>query len=173
MKSEMLKPEEIPIERERIRAAVSEARAKVEEAMDSGVWAYTMEVQLRKLDTAKKILEEVERDIASTTNPAEPIAPVKPSQIIEAVASFYKFTPPTLTGRSGKKTIVEARQVAMYLIRQETDCTLAEIGKELGGRCPATILAAYMKIANHLNHDVGLRTAIRSIQKKLLERVSV
>lgn len=164
-----MKPEEINTERERIRAAISEAKAKVKDAMDSGFWSYTREYQLGKLDTAKKILEEVEGDMAPVElDPAEPIAPLTPSLIIEAVASAYNFTTPTLTGRSKKKRFVLARQIAMYLTRQDTNRTLAQIGEEMGGRTPATISAAYVKIANQLLHDGVLRVEVRSIQEKLL-----
>ena len=164
----MLKPKEIVAERERVRAAVSEAKAKVEEAMGSSLWSWTMEYQLGKLDTAQKILEEVERDIAPVApDPVESIVPVTPSQIVEAVASFYKFTPPTLTGHSREERVVLARQVAMYLIRQKTNCTLAQTGKELGGRSPATISFGYDKIAGRLNHDEVLRAEVRNIQKSM------
>jgi len=170
----MFKPEKISAERERIRAAISEAKAKVEDAIDSDLWSYIMEYQLGKLDTAKMILEEVERDIAPVVlNPVEPIAPVTPSQIIEAVASFCKLTIPALTGRDRHERWVLARQVAVYLIRQETDLTLAQIGKEIGGRNPSTINFAYGKIANLLLTDDILKMAIHSIQKKIRERVSV
>lgn len=170
----MLKPEGINEERKRVRTFISDARANVEDAIASELWSYVMEFQLGKLEVAKKILEEVERDIVRTTNPADlPTALVKPSQIIEAVADFYHFTTPTLTGRGKKKRFVLARQVAMYLIRQMTDCTLAQTGEEMGGRTPATISHAYMKIGNQLPHDAVLRVEVRSIQKKILERVSV
>ena len=169
----MLKPEEFSAERKRVRVFISDARSKVEDAIASELWSYIMEFQLGKLDTAKKILEEVERDIVSITNPATlPIAPVEPSLIIEAVADFYHFTTPTLTGRSMKKSMALARQVAMYLIRQETDCTLKQIGEEMGDRTPATISHAYMKIAGQLPQDSTLRVGVRNIQKKILERVS-
>ena len=169
----MLKPEEFNAERKRIRVYISDARSKVEDAIDSELWSYIMEFQLGKLDTVKKILEEIERDIVSITNPAPlPITPVKPSLIIEAVADFYHFTTPMLTGRKRRQDIVLARQVAMYLIRQQTDHTLAQIGKAMGDRTPATISYAYSTIANKISHDGVLRVEIRSIQKKILERVS-
>jgi len=168
---ERLTPEEIIKERERVRADVSAAKAKVKDAIDSRFWSYTREYELGKLDTAKKILEEVERDITPVVlNPGEPIAPVTPSKIIEAVASYYRLTIPTLTGRDRDERRVLARQVAMYLIRQETNLTLAQVGKEIGGRTPATIHCAYGKIAHHLTTAGVLRGEGRSIQEDLLER---
>ncbi|MFC1985331.1 chromosomal replication initiator protein DnaA, partial [Chloroflexota bacterium] len=73
--------------------------------------------------------------------------PITPSLIIEAVANSFHFTPSDLKGRKRDEATALARQVAMYLIRQETDFSLAEIGQELGGKSPATISHAYEKIA--------------------------
>lgn len=59
----MLKPEEVAKERERVKQLVSEGKDKVQQAIVSDLWPYTMEYQLGKLDTAMKILKEVERDL--------------------------------------------------------------------------------------------------------------
>lgn len=169
-----MKPEGIIKERKRVKAAIGEAKAKLEEAIDSDLWSYIMEYQLGKLDIAKKILEEVVGDIEpSLPDSVGPIAPVTPTQIIEAVASFYKITTPVLTGQDRDKQWALARHVAMYLIRQETNLTLAQIGKEIGGRNLTTVHFAYARIAGQLPDDEALRMAIRSIQKKILERVSI
>ncbi|MFC1966197.1 chromosomal replication initiator protein DnaA, partial [Chloroflexota bacterium] len=71
--------------------------------------------------------------------------PVTPGLIIEAVINTFHLTPSDLKGRKRDEATAQARQVAMYLIRQETDCSLAEIGRELGGRSPATVSHAYQK----------------------------
>jgi chromosomal replication initiator protein len=60
-----------------------------------------------------------------------------------------------------------ARQVAMYLIRQETDCSLAEIGRELGGRTPATVSHAYQKIAVDINNNPSLKRKVFDIQQEI------
>ncbi len=59
----MLKPEEVAKERERIKQLVSEGKDKVQQAIVSDLWSYTMEFQLGKLDIAMKILKEVEGDL--------------------------------------------------------------------------------------------------------------
>ena len=60
-----------------------------------------------------------------------------------------------------------ARQVAMYLIKQETDCSLAQIGNELGGRNPSTVSHACEKIANDINTSPHLKRKIEDIQKRI------
>jgi chromosomal replication initiator protein len=93
--------------------------------------------------------------------------PPTPSLIMEAVASKYNLTLSDLKGRKRDEATVLARQMTMYLIRQETDCSLAKIGKELGGRSPATISYAYEKIANSITNDHRLRRQVFNIQQIL------
>ncbi len=111
-------------------------------------------------DVAARALE----DIACK----EPIlTPPSPALITEAVSASYQVTPSDLKGRKRDESTVLARQVSMYLMRQETECSLSEIGRELGGRSPATISYAYEKIANSINNDPHLRRQVFNIQQQL------
>jgi chromosomal replication initiator protein len=60
-----------------------------------------------------------------------------------------------------------ARHVAIYLMREGYNCSLAEIGKELGGRNHATILHGYEKIANELSNNPNLSIQVSEIKKQL------
>ncbi len=93
--------------------------------------------------------------------------PVTPCLIIEAVVNSFQLTPTDLKGTKRDKATVLARQVAMYLIRQETNCSLAEAGKELGGRSPATISHSYQKIAGALNSSPSLQRKVFEIQQQI------
>ena len=98
----------------------------------------------------------------------EPITtPVTPSLIVEAVVNCFQLTPADLRSRKRDEGTALARQVAMYLIRQETNCSLAEIGQELGGRSPATVSYAYQKIAGDINNSSALRHRIFEIQQRI------
>ena len=111
-------------------------------------------------ESAARALE----DIASKK--PEP-TPLLPGSIAEATAFSFQVTLSDLKGRKRDEATVVARQVAMYLMRQETDCSLSEIGRELGGRSPATISYAYDKIANSINNDPQLRRRVFNIQQNL------
>ena len=102
-------------------------------------------------------------DISSKDAP--PI-PLTLPQITEAVATGFNIPISELVGRKRDEATSLARQVTMYLMRQETDCSLANIGKELGGRSPATISYAYEKIAGNISNDPYLRRQVFNIQQK-------
>ncbi|MDZ4230752.1 MAG: chromosomal replication initiator protein DnaA, partial [Dehalococcoidales bacterium] len=107
---------------------------------------------------------QVLKDIADNETKA---APVTPALIMEAVVSSFQLTPADLKGRKRDAETALARQVTMYLIRQETECSLAEIGRELGGRSPATVSYAYQKISSDINNIPSLRRKIFEIQQGL------
>ncbi len=94
-------------------------------------------------------------------------APVTPHLIEEVVVNSFQLTPSDLKSRKRDEATALARQVAMYLIRQETNCSLAKIGQELGGRTPATVSHAYQKIASNINNSPSLRRKIFEIQQEL------
>ena len=92
-------------------------------------------------------------------------APMTSSLVIEAVANSFQLTLLELKGRKRDRETALARQVAMYLIRQETNCSLAQIGKEIGDRDPSTVIHAYKKITNDINTSPYLRRKISDIQQ--------
>ena len=98
--------------------------------------------------------------------------PITPLLIVEAVVNWFQLTPTDLKSRKKDEATVLARQVAMYLIRQETDCSLEEVGRELGGRSPATVSHAYQKIANSLNDSPSLQRKVFEIQQRLRSATS-
>jgi chromosomal replication initiator protein len=114
-----------------------------------------------------ELAAEALKDIADNEPQTSPIIP---SLIIEAVVNSFQLTPSDLKGRKRDEATALARQVAMYLIRQETDCSLAAVGQELGGRSPATVTYAYQKIANDIHNSPTLRRKIFDIQKSLYSK---
>ena len=87
--------------------------------------------------------------------------------VVEAVANSFQVAAVDLKSRRRDKEIALARQVAMYLIKQETNYSLGQIGKELGGRNPSTVSHACEKIANSIDASPYLRRKISDIQQKI------
>ncbi len=128
------------------------------EGMLNRVIAYTR--LLRAVPTAELAAQALE-DIAPK---AAKSASITPSLVIDTVANSFQLTPSGLKGKKSKETNL-ARQVAMYLIREETNCSLAQIGEELGGRDHSTITHACKKIAADINTNHYLRRKILDIQQ--------
>ena len=93
-----------------------------------------------------------------------------PPVIINAVATFFNIPPDTLQGKRRDKNSSQARQIAMYLLREELQCSWTQIGRELGGRDHSTILHGYHKISDEANSDHGLRRDLLEIRENLYSK---
>jgi chromosomal replication initiator protein len=87
--------------------------------------------------------------------------------IINAVAQHYAIDERVLKGRGRSRNIVVPRQVAMYLLREETESSLVEIGNALGGRDHTTVMHGCEKIAEEINTDSRLRGEVLEIRETL------
>ncbi|MCZ4141322.1 chromosomal replication initiation protein DnaA, partial [Escherichia coli] len=61
-------------------------------------------------------------------------------------AEYVGLSIEELNSKSRTRTLVTARQIAMYLLRELTDMSLPKIGAELGGRDHTTVIHADRKI---------------------------
>jgi chromosomal replication initiator protein len=83
--------------------------------------------------------------------------------LIMAVAGFYAVRPQDLCGRDRSRDVSTARQVAMYIAREEADIPLQQIGEALGGRNHSTVLYSCERIAELMQTDSLVRRQIRAI----------
>jgi chromosomal replication initiator protein len=90
---------------------------------------------------------------------------VTPERIAMAVADYYGVQMDALRGQKRDKAIVTPRQVAMFLMRQETDVSLLRIGAELGGRDHSTVLHACDKITRESAVNDELRREIAAVRE--------
>ncbi len=88
-------------------------------------------------------------------------------QLLRTVAHHFSIPAEELINKKRDKKTTLARHVAIYLLREGYDCSLSEIGKELGGRNHATILHGYEKIANELGSNPHLSDQIAEIKESL------
>jgi chromosomal replication initiator protein len=94
-------------------------------------------------------------------------------QIVEVVATYYNIRLETLMGRDRSKDVARPRQVAMYLIREETDASLPAIGDALGGRDHTTIMYGCDKIGDMIERDDALRRQVIAIRERLYSNVGM
>ena len=92
---------------------------------------------------------------------------VQPEKIIELVAREWQTSVEALLGRDRSQKIAQPRQVAMYLLRKETDASLPQIGEVLGGRDHTTVMYAIEKIASEIETKTDLRKRVVNIKQQL------
>lgn len=92
---------------------------------------------------------------------------ITPSKLIALVAAEWQTTVEALTGKSRTKHIAEPRQVAMYLLRHETNASLPQIGEVLGGRDHTTIMYGIEKIQGEILVKKDVERKINKIKQQL------
>ena len=93
--------------------------------------------------------------------------------VVAIVAKFYHLDPAQLRGRDRSKEIAYARQIAMYLAREETESSLPQIGASLGGRDHTTVMYGVEKISEQIESDEQLRREVLTVKGLLYaEKVS-
>ena len=92
---------------------------------------------------------------------------VAPQKIIELVAKEWQTTVEDLLGRGRSQKVVQPRQVAMYLLRKETDASLPQIGAVLGGRDHTTVMYSIDKITSDIESKSDLRKRVVSVKQQL------
>jgi chromosomal replication initiator protein len=95
---------------------------------------------------------------------------ITPEMILKTVSEYYSVETKVLQERGRSRNIVIPRQVAMYLLREETGTSLVEIGALLGGRDHTTVMYGCEKIAEEINSDSRLRSDVLSLREKLYQQ---
>jgi chromosomal replication initiator protein len=90
-----------------------------------------------------------------------------PDRIISAVAAHFGIDEDRLLSRDRSQQVALPRQVAMFLIREETDASLPQIGDVLGGRDHTTVMYGCDKIAARLETDDALRRQVIAVRQRL------
>ena len=88
---------------------------------------------------------------------------ITPDLIQESVAHYYQLKVEELKAKNNSRAVVVPRQVAMYLCKQLTSCSLPEIGKSFGGKHHSTVIHSVNKVVESLKHDPILQNEINTL----------
>jgi chromosomal replication initiator protein len=95
---------------------------------------------------------------------------VQPDEVIRTVAEIFGVPTDEIVGRGRSRRIALPRQIAMYLLREEINISLPQIGETLGGRDHTTVMYGCDKIADLLERDDRLRRQILEIKEQLYDQ---
>ncbi|WFP16553.1 chromosomal replication initiator protein DnaA [Citricoccus muralis] len=102
----------------------------------------TAYASLNKQSVDIPLAEHVLKDLITDDDAQE----ITAASILNETAKYFDFTIEELMSKSRTRTLVTARQIAMYLLRELTEMSLPKIGNELGGRDHTTVMHADRKI---------------------------
>ncbi len=110
------------------------------------------------IELARDVLRLVVSDVHS---------PITVEEIQRLVAEFFDMPPDLLRAKTRKQEIVNARQIAMYLAKEMTNCSLKTIGLHFGGRDHSTVIHAYQSVEDQIKLDSKYRDTLQVVKKKI------
>jgi len=119
--------------------------------------------RLLRTPATPELAGEALHDIASR----QPKAPLTPPLLLETVAHYFSLDILDLKGSKRDKQTILARQIGMYILREQTDYSLSKIGLEFGGRQPIVVSQAHKKISHGIASDQDLKQKVLDIQQLL------
>ncbi len=109
------------------------------------------------LELAKKVLQDL-FDAPSTRR-------VTVDLVQRVVASHYQVTQSDLKSSTRNRKVTLPRQIAMYLVREMTNLSLPDIGRNFGGRDHTTVMHACKKVEQNQGQDLQLKENIVKIRE--------
>lgn len=110
------------------------------------------------IEMAREVLSSVVTEIRS---------PLTVEEIQRIVSEYYDIPNDLLRAKTRKQEVVIARQVAMFLAKDLTNCSLKTIGLNFGGRDHSTVIHACQTVEEQIKIDPKFRTSIDQIKKKI------
>jgi chromosomal replication initiator protein len=96
---------------------------------------------------------------------------VEPTHVIRMVAEAFGITVEQILARNRSRQVALPRQIAMYLLREEAQISLPQIGEALGGRDHTTVMYGCDKVADLLEQDDRLRRQVVDIRDQIYGQV--
>ena len=87
--------------------------------------------------------------------------------IMNEASGYFGISIDDLIGSSRSRTLVTARQIAMYLCRELTDLSLPAIGQSFGGRDHTTVMHAERKIRQLMAERRGLYNQVADLTTRI------
>ena len=85
--------------------------------------------------------------------------------IIQIVCRYYSVDDDELKSKTRRREVCFPRQIAMYLIKLNTNYSLSQIGQIFNGKDHATVLHASRTVKNLMDCDKQVKSDIKKISK--------
>lgn len=114
-----------------------------------------------RLKNRSLTLAEVKNLLKNNMKPKKNMA-IK--DVVKIVSEHYKLEETSIYEKTRKKEIVRARQIVMYLLREDFNVSYPLIGQKLGGKDHTTVIHSCLKIKTDLKSDPQLLQELEQIR---------
>ena len=115
----------------------------------------------RDLDGMEVDKAAVDRAIQDMSKYSEFV--ITPENIIAEICRYFRIDETQIKGQSRSRDCLNARQIAMYLIRRMTSLSLNDTGNLFGGRDHATVINSISKVEKKMKSDPAYAETVKAI----------
>ncbi len=98
---------------------------------------------------------------------------IRTEDVLKVVSDVFGVDIDRILGRDRSREVALPRQIAMYLLREEANISLPQIGEALGGRDHTTVMYACDKVADLLERDDRLRRQVLDVREQIYGGMSL
>lgn len=113
----------------------------------------------------KITLQQVQDELANRVKTQQ--SKITAEKIIEIVSTEYSITITDMKSKKRHAEIVNARQIAMFIIKDILDLNLTTIGGLLGGRDHTTVISSIRKIEERIEKEAIFKKDLDRIKQKI------
>ena len=121
--------------------------------------------QVQGNDPSIEIASEAIKDILNNSRPVEATI----EMIIDQTGRTFGVTPENIRSERRDASIVNARQVAMYIMREIADMSLIDIGKVFGGKTHSTVKHSIGEVEKKMMSNSSFKSTVYDLIKNIQE----
>jgi chromosomal replication initiator protein len=106
-------------------------------------------------------INEVKQFLKNVVRPKKQVAV---EEVVKTIADFYGIDEQSIYEKTRRKEIVHARQMVMFILREEFSVSFPLIGQKLGGKDHTTVIHSCTKIKSELVHNPALGQELEKLK---------
>ena len=114
-------------------------------------------------DTDEESVARAIQDIVKRSNEYIPT----PEAILEYISKYYNVDESVIRGQQRNRDAVQARQIAMYLIRSMTSISLDDTGKFFENRDHSTVLYSIQQVEKKMKQDPSYAETVKELKTNI------
>ncbi len=136
--------------------------------LEGALTKVTAYANLNRQPMTRDLAEQTLRDFIADRQPR----PITADMILEATSEQFNFDLAELIGKSRRRPLVEARQIAMYVTRELTDLSFPLIASAFGGRDHTTVMHACEKIGKQMTERSQIFEKVGALERTVRTRAA-
>ena len=120
---------------------------------------------LMTMSNSTEITEALVDKSLGSTREARPS--IHPDDVIRVVSDYFNIKPTQLKGVRREASLVRARHICMYILKEQLRSTLVDIGNLLGGRDHTTIMHGVTKVRALIESNPLMQQELSQINARL------